>query len=105
KAGDALSAHAGDTLRIFIGARPMTVHVRAIVRNENLAAGGLPSGGQQTDPLVLLPLERVQRLLGHPGAVTTVLVSNRGDAQGGVAYSDDVTSGLRALLANTDHVA
>src|SRR5256714_7564606 len=51
--------------------------VRAVLRNQNLAAGGLLSGGTQGGPGVLGPLQRLQQVIGQPGQMTTVLGSNQ----------------------------
>jgi putative ABC transport system permease protein len=105
KAATALNARPSDTLRVFVGGRVAIMQVRAVLRNENLAGGGLLSAGSVVDPVVLLPLANVQQLLAHPGAVTTLLISNRGDAETGATYSDSVTTELRTLLANGTQVA
>ncbi|HKC72936.1 MAG TPA: malectin domain-containing carbohydrate-binding protein, partial [Chloroflexota bacterium] len=88
--------------------------VRAVLRNQNLAAGGLLSGGTRGDPIVLVPLQRLQQVIGQPGQITTVLVSNHAAPQRGVgsagraqwddALAGQVTSALQALLADTDAV-
>jgi Malectin domain len=101
--------------------------VRAVLRNQNLAAGGLLSGGAQGDPVVLVPLQRLQQVIGQPGQITTVLVSNHaalraaagpaagggsssapraqwGDALAGAPLTDQVTNAIQALLADTDTV-
>ena len=98
-ARQALDARAGDTVRLFIAGRPATLVVRAVLRDENLAAGGLLSGGASADPEIMLPLARAQALLGHPGQVTEVLISNQGDALAGAALTDKVTAALTAPLA------
>jgi putative ABC transport system permease protein len=105
RAATALSAHAGDEVVVYVGRHALHRRVRAILKNENLAAGGLLSDGQQSDPTVFMPRARVQALLGHPGSVTAILVANRGGGIGGAQYSDSVTGQLRALLANTAQVA
>src|SRR5437763_11574940 len=104
-AQQALDAHAGDRLRLFMAGQPASVAVRAVLRDENLAAGGLLSAGSSADPEVLLPLDRAQALLGRPGQVTEVLISNRGDALAGAALTDRVTAALQAPLADPAQVA
>jgi putative ABC transport system permease protein len=104
KAADALNAHPGDTLRFFVGSQPVPAVVRAVLRNEGLAAGGLLSGGASTDPEVVLPLDRLQSLSSQPGMITAVLVSNHGDALSGATLTSVVTDQLRALLANPQQV-
>ena len=105
RAGDALSAKAGDRLQLYVGVRSVPVTVRAILRNENMAAGGLLSRGQTSDPTVLMPLERAQALIGGGTQVSMVLISNRGDALSGAALTDGVVQQQRALLANGARVA
>jgi len=105
KAGDALNAHAGDTLQIYVGNLPVRVTVRAILKNENLASGALLTRGISAEPTILAPLEHVQAVIGLPGAVTQILVSNRGGLTDGYALSDAVTTQLRVLLAKSSAVA
>ncbi len=100
KAADALNAHPGDALRFFVGGRPVPAVLRAVLRDQGLAAGGLVSNGASADPEVLLPLDRLQNLTGQPGNVTVVLISNRGDTLSGAALTAGVTDQVRALLSN-----
>src|SRR6185437_904683 len=53
---------------------------------------------------LLLSLARLQQITGHPGQITSVLVSNRGNALEGARYSIEVTDEVRALLANQRQV-
>ena len=49
---------------------------------------------------MLLPLRDAQALLGRPGQIEHVLVSNRGDAESGAKLSDDVVQLLQPTLAS-----
>jgi len=100
QAAHALGAHGGDHLTVYIANRPVSLVVRDILRNTGLATGGLLSGGQSAAPAVLLPLDRLQRLTGRTGQITTVLISNRGDAIGGAGLSGKVADAARAQLVN-----
>jgi putative ABC transport system permease protein len=100
KAGDALNAHPGDTVSVYLSGKPMQLRVRAILQNENLASGALSTAGQQLLPSVVLPLERLA-----PQQPNTILVSNQGDATSGSNNTDAVTTALRALVANPRNVA
>ena len=100
QAAHALGASSGDHLIVYVANRPVSVVVRDILRNTGLATGGLLSGGQNAAPSVLLPLDRLQRLTGHPGQITTVLISNRGDAISGASLTSKVADAVRAQLAN-----
>jgi len=107
QAAHALGAHAGDRLTLYIADKPVSVVVRDILRDNGLATGGLLSGGQAAAPAVLLPLNRLQRLTGHAGRITTVLISNRGDdiAGGQSSLSSKIADAVRAQLVNPAAVA
>ncbi len=56
-------------------ARTQAIHiyapvVRAVLRDQGLAAGGLRSSGAWTEPLALLPLQRARQALGQSGGCT-----------------------------------
>lgn len=106
-AASQLNAKAGDSLEITLAGVPHAFHVQGIVRNEGLAAGGLPAYGQRgvALPEVLLPLARLQALLGQSGHINVVLIANTGDLITGAALTDAVATPLRQLLANQDNVA
>ncbi len=75
--------------------------VRAVLLDQGLAAGGLLSGGTQSTPLVLVPLRRLQGVIGQPGQITTVLISNRGDPLAGVPLTGQVAGIAQSQLAST----
>ena len=90
-AADALDARAGDRVLVFAGRRgPAPMRIRAVVRYD---------GGGTTESGLLLPLAAAQRVLGVPGRVRHVLVSNRGDATSGAEGSDAVVRRLAPALA------
>jgi putative ABC transport system permease protein len=82
---DKLGAKAGDTIRILAGGRVVSKRVRAIVRY----AGGATDGAG-----VLMPLVAAQRLLGKPGLVRAVFVSNAG----GVSQTNAVVKLLKPTV-------
>ena len=56
--------------------------------------------GAETDgPAVLAPLATAQRLLGVPGLVEHLLISNRGDELSGATLSDEVVAWLAPTMA------
>jgi putative ABC transport system permease protein len=85
-----LNASAGDTLRVFAGQAAVDVRVKAIVAYDGAGTDG---------PAVLMPLAPAQELLGRPGRIKYVLVSNRGGTTSGVAVTDRVVRTLRPALA------
>ncbi len=86
---DALHVQTGDPLLVYVGARPVRMHTRAIVRFE---------GAGTTDSAILLPLSEAQRLYGKPGLVKGVLISNRGHGDAAVALSDEVVETLKPTV-------
>ncbi len=99
--GHDINAHDGDTIMLYLNNQPQQFTVRRVLRNQGLAAGGLANG----DVEVLLPLSVAQNLIGQPGKISQVLISNSGDALSGVSLSDRVTTELHIPLANTAQVA
>jgi putative ABC transport system permease protein len=85
-----LHARAGDRVIVFTARRPVSMRVRDVVRYD---------GGGTSDSGALLPLGAAQRLLGHPGAIEHILVSNRGGAETGAELTDAVVRRLRPALA------
>jgi len=77
KGADKLAAHAGDIVQLLSGNSVSTARVKAIVR---YAGGGTDGAG------VLMPLPTAQSLLGKPGSVNALFVSNTH----GVAGTDAV---------------
>jgi putative ABC transport system permease protein len=90
RAADQLDAHPGDTVLVLAGRSRMTARVRAIVNYD---------GTGTSKSAVLLPLAPAQKLLGKPGQVNKILLSNRGDELSGSALSDQVVAKLRPTLA------
>jgi putative ABC transport system permease protein len=96
KAADTLNARAGDRLVIFIDGRPVPMVVRSIVRDSGLATG-YSGRDLRSNPEVIMPLARAQQLTGHPGQITSVIISNRGDALSGASFSNTVARTLKPL--------
>jgi putative ABC transport system permease protein len=90
RAAEKLGARAGDVVRIFAGRSHTTMRVRAVVRY---------AGAGTDQSAVLLPLLPAQRLLGEPGRIKYVLVSNRGGDVSGAKLTDQVVRLLRPMLA------
>src|SRR5690349_4675057 len=71
---DKLDAAAGDTLRVFAGRAAVDVRVKAVVSYDGAGTDGAA---------VLVPLPAAQELLGQPGKIKYVLVSNSGGTTSG----------------------
>jgi putative ABC transport system permease protein len=85
-AADELGAAAGDRVEVLVGGKATPFRVRSVVHFDGAGTDG---------PAVLVPLATAQRLLGAPGLVEHLLVSNRGDSVSGAALSDDVVRWLQ----------
>ncbi|HEX2376540.1 MAG TPA: FtsX-like permease family protein [Gaiellales bacterium] len=86
---DKLGASAGDTLRVFAGRSAAEVRVKAVVSFDGAGSDGAA---------VLMPLAAAQELLGQPGRIKYVLVSNHGGATSGVAATGRVIALLRPAV-------
>ena len=86
---DELEAKVGDELDVFLEGRSDRLKIAGIV-----STGGFAG----IEPTLLVPLEKAQELLGRPGQINTIVISNRGDSQTGVDLSEDVTKDLRVLF-------
>lgn len=92
-----LGARPGDVLEIYIGPLPIPYRVKEIVRESG------PMGA--LTPVVLMRLDEAQKLYFMQDRINSVLVSNRGDALSGLAYTAAVSKRLRALALDDASVA
>jgi putative ABC transport system permease protein len=87
-----LEVHDGDALLAYLGATPTTLRVAGVY-----ASGAYPAGERSA----VMSLAQLQAVVGHPGEINLVLVSNRGDAIGGNAQTDAVMNALDPALAGS----
>jgi putative ABC transport system permease protein len=90
EAADELGAAAGDELTVFGRAGPVAVTARQVVDFDGAGGDG---------PAVLSGLALAQRIVGEPGRIRHVLVSNDGGAVAGAAHTDETTAALAPLAA------
>ena len=100
-AAEQLDAQPGDRLTLYFEGTQAEVTVVAVAP-DGLLTGRLSPGGASG---MAMPLERAQRLLGRPGEVSFIAVSNRGDARAGLRYSDEVTERLNQVLEGSPYRA
>lgn len=86
-----LAARPGDTMLVLAGASRMTARVRAVVTYD---------GTGTTKSALILPLGAAQHLLGEPGRINKILVSNRGGEMSGSGLSERVEARLGPALAS-----
>ena len=89
EAAEELAVTDGDRLRVLAGETVVPMRVEAVVSFRGAGADG---------PALLVPLGPAQDLVGEPGQIRHVLVSNRGDAMSGAALSDEVIELLEPTL-------
>jgi putative ABC transport system permease protein len=86
-AADALGAAPGDRLELYVGSHPKDFIVADI-------------SWQGEEPRMLVDLHQAQRMFNQQAMINAIIVSNQGDAFGGIAHSQVVTSYLRGLLSD-----
>lgn len=102
---DGLEAEAGDTLQVSFGVRNATNPLVSDLVRRNFTVAGII---QQKDlygkanlggakPL-FIELSRAQALLGRPGQINRILVSNAGDTWGGEGWTGKVNGTIRKAL-------
>ncbi|HEX3331979.1 MAG TPA: FtsX-like permease family protein [Gaiellales bacterium] len=89
-AADKLDASAGDLVRIYTGRRVIQVRIEAVVQFDGAGTDGAA---------VLTQLPAAQALLGRPGRIKYVLVSNRGGELSGTGLTKQVVDRLRPVVA------
>jgi len=94
-AADELDIEVGDRLTLFAGGQPHAFTVRDVVRDRVL------TGTIGIDQGFVLPMDRVQAMLGREGKVDLIAVSNTGGVRDSVQYSEEVTAALNRAVAGT----
>ncbi len=96
-----LDARVGDRLALYLQ-HGQTVVTVAAVAPDWVLTGTLSTGGAGG---MAMPLAQAQELLGRPGQISFVAVSNRGDVREGLQYSEAVTARLNQALEGTPYRA
>jgi putative ABC transport system permease protein len=90
KAAGKLHVRAGDPLLVYVGANPVRMGIRAVVRFD---------GAGTSDSALLMPLGAAQHLYGKPDQVMGILISNRGRGDAAVSLTDRVVDALKPTVA------
>lgn len=90
EAADELAATVGSEITVLAGDRVVDLTVAGVAGYEGTGSDG---------PSALVTLDQAQALLGRPGEVNHVLVSNTGDETGGVDSTDTVEAVLDDAVA------
>jgi putative ABC transport system permease protein len=94
-AGKVLELSKGDTIQIYTNKGPSDFIVEEVLK-----PGGITGGSSY--PYVTFELSTLQKLLDKENKITNIAVSNIGDGDESLEYSDDVTKFLRSQLTNKD---
>jgi putative ABC transport system permease protein len=86
-AAEALDAHTGDRLELYVASSPRIFVV-----------GGVSAAGRTAR--AILDLRQAQALFAEGGRVNIIVVSNTGDYARGARHSEEVSAHLRALLSD-----
>ena len=89
KAAEKLSAARGDQIAVLAAGKLTSLRVRDVVRYDGAGTDGAA---------VLMTLSGAQQLLGRPGQINQILVSNQGNATSGAQYTDAVRAQLQPVL-------
>jgi len=103
---DEIDAKAGHQMMMLYGDNVTMFTVKAVIKDEGRAAYGQLFGpsGAAGGKNIFMPLDRVQQLIGRPGMINLIKVSNTGDVRGGVDRSDKVEDGLIPHLYSRDPI-
>ena len=88
-AADELGAGPGDPVLVYVGAKPVRMVVRDVVRFD---------GSTTADSALLLPLAGAQGLLDKPGLIKGIAISNQGGGESGLGLSDRVVRTLKPVV-------
>ena len=102
---DALEARKGDTLQVSIGFRNATNPLATDIVRANFTVAGIIQENDLygkanfgTVKPLFIELGRAQALLGRPGQINRILVSNAGDTWGGEGWTGKVNGTIRKAL-------
>jgi putative ABC transport system permease protein len=93
EAADDLGLEPGDTIAYFLNNQMYGATVRGIVPNTALAGGMEPRAAS-----MIVGFEHLQAVTGNEGRISTIFISNTGDADTGLARSDEITETLQHSL-------
>ncbi len=93
KAADNLSAKPGDELQVFAAGRAVPMKVRSVVSYDGTGTDG---------PALIMDLKSAQDLVGRPGQINRIIVSNQGGATSGASGTDAVIAALEPRLTGPE---
>ncbi len=91
RAAEHLEIQKGDTVKIFVQGQPIPITIAGIYDD------GVP--GNKIS--MVMPLAQAQTIVGHPGQINVIGITNTGNAIDGAAHTDEVLAKLEPALAGT----
>ncbi len=95
-AADQLQAVKGDILLITLNNQPHAVKVVGIADNTVLA-GAIQNTGQKLEGMSM-PLANLQAMMGAPGQISAIAISNKGDSRAGVKLTDEIVNAHKSAF-------
>ena len=97
-AAKVLGATTGDIIEIYIGDKSDPYAKKPYVVRSVAQNGGLASGGDTK--LVLMSLKQIQTLQDKQGSINWIGISNKGNIEEGLVFSEEIASQLRVSLVD-----
>jgi putative ABC transport system permease protein len=98
EAADKLEAAVGDTITVIYNNKLIPLNVTAIAKDSYLSGVRRDPATGLVVPGMVMKLEDVQKLTGQQGLLSSIAISNAGDARGGVDKTDAVVDALSPAL-------
>ena len=92
-ASDELDLQAGGELEVYVEDSAERFVVKGVLEDGGFAG---------IDSTMIISLERAQEMFGRTGQITSIVISNRGDALSGNELSEDVTKDLRVRFTDRE---
>ena len=90
---DELDLEAGGEIEVYLEDGAERFVVKGVVENGGFAG---------IDPTMIISLDRAQEMFGRTGQITSIVISNRGDALTGNELSEEVTKDLRVKFTDRE---
>ena len=99
-AADALDTEVGDTVQIFVQSEPYDFTIMAIVEDKVVTGIGAFDGGSDAKEGLVTRLDTLQGLLGQPGEVSFIAISNDGGVRTGLDLTEEVVTSLDSAIVD-----
>jgi putative ABC transport system permease protein len=94
-----IDASVGDAVTVYVNDVPHDLTVAAVAQDSWLSGVRRAGGGGLEFSGLAMPLESMQQLIGQPGAITSIAISNDGTVRDSLDHSEVVSEALRDALS------